>query len=92
MRLSLTSDTTLTRQLQARAGWGATTRSDAYALSGGAAVGAGGVPVGVVALLAALDDAELAARLSQDVGSDVGGEAVALQQSLSDRLHPQPRT
>ena len=59
----------------------------AYALGGGAVGGAGGVAGGEVATLAALDDLELSAGLGGDGGGDGGAEAVALKQSLSDRLH-----
>ena len=58
----------------------------AYALGGGAVGGAGGIAVGEVAALAALDDLEFDAGLGGDGGGDGGREAVALKESLSDGL------
>ena len=58
----------------------------AYALGGGAVGGAGGVAGGEVAALAALDDLEGGAGLGGDGGGDGGAKAVALEQSLGDRL------
>ena len=59
----------------------------AYALSGGAGGGAGGVAERKVVALAALDDAKVAARLRDDAGGNAGAIAVALEESLCDGLH-----
>ena len=59
----------------------------AHALSGGAVGGARSVSEGEVGALAALNDLEGGASLSDDGGGDGGGKALTFKQSLSDGLH-----
>ena len=59
----------------------------AYALGSGAAGVSEGVADGEVGTVAVLDDLEDGAGLCDDERGHICGEAVALQQRLSDSLH-----